>query len=293
MADMTTTERSELLEQVKRLKWTHSIDLGNGVVTPGQWGDHSPFLRKAIGDIGFRGKKVLDIGCWDGLWSFEAEKRGAAEVYATDLITHRNNQHPTFEFAQQILNSKVKYYPRLSVYDVETLGINDFDVVIFAGVYYHLKDPVRALCTLRRVMKEGAILIVEGAVIDLDRSEPEGTSHVVSRRDGLGQQLRRFLRLDVPAPTPSPRASTANDCFARFYYRNAFAFDNSNWWVPTIPCLRQWVECNFFEIERDYGKWDAGNDNLRYTLTARAVCRKDPLYCREEDDLRPFDLNSY
>jgi hypothetical protein len=63
--------------------------------------------------------------------------------------------------------------------------------------------------------------------------------------------------------------------------------------VPTIPCLRQWVECNFFEIERDYGKWNAGGENMRYVLSARAVCRQDPLYARPEDDLIAFDLNAY
>jgi tRNA (mo5U34)-methyltransferase len=293
MVGVTAQSREELLEQVKKLHWAHTIDLGNGVVTPGQWGNHNPVLWKAIEDIDFRGKKVLDIGCWDGLWSFEAEKRGAAEVYATDLITHRNNQHRTFEFAHHVLNSKAKYHPRLSVYDVESLGVTDFDVVIFAGVYYHLKDPVRALCTLRRVMKEGAILIVEGAVIDLDRSEPEATIPAVNPQGRLRHHLRKLLRLDTPPPAAPPQSSIPNDCFARFYYRNAFVFDNSNWWVPTIPCLRQWVECNFFEIDRDHGKWNAGGENMRCTLSARAVCRKDPLYSREEDDLRPFDLNMY
>ena len=36
--------------------------------------------------------------------------------------------------------------------------------------------------------------------------------------------------------------------FAKFYYREYFAEDSSNWWVPTVPCLRQWVECSFFEV---------------------------------------------
>jgi hypothetical protein len=62
---------------------------------------------------------------------------------------------PTFELAREALKSRVHYEPNLSVYDIESLGVRDFDVVIFAGVYYHLKDPLRALATLRRVMKEG------------------------------------------------------------------------------------------------------------------------------------------
>src|SRR5687768_7795990 len=102
--------REEILQEVNKLRWVHSIDLGNGIVTPGHWGQHPPILKKFIDSIDFRGKKVLDIGCWDGLWSFEAEKRGAAEVYATDLISQRNfHQLPTFELASRVLRSKVKY----------------------------------------------------------------------------------------------------------------------------------------------------------------------------------------
>jgi len=266
---ITATEPSldELRKEVNSLTWVHRIDLGNGIVTPGLWGDHSPSLWKAVKQIDYRGRKVLDIGCWDGLWSFEAEKRGAAEVYATDLVTHRTFHLPTFELAHRILKSNVKYFPRMPVYDVEELGITDFDIVLFAGVYYHLKDPLLALSRLRRVMKDGGIILVEGAIIDLEAERS---------RD----------------PFAASRPGPQNDCFARFYYRNQFCGDHSNWWVPTVPCLRQWVECNFFEIEREE-IYRPGNENVRCAVTARAVRRKDPLYIREEEDLRPFDLNQY
>ncbi len=45
------------------------------------------------------------------------------------------------------------------------LGINDFDVVLFLGVYYHLKDPLSALATLRQVVRDNGTLLVEGAVL--------------------------------------------------------------------------------------------------------------------------------
>ena len=79
----------DLLERVQALTWVHSIDLGNGIVTPGMWGPPSPTIMRALDTIDFHGKKVLDIGCWDGLWSFEAEKRGATTIVATDLNTQR------------------------------------------------------------------------------------------------------------------------------------------------------------------------------------------------------------
>jgi tRNA (mo5U34)-methyltransferase len=150
-------ELDVLLGRVHQLKWVHRIDLGHGLVTPGLWNTH-PIIARAFDEIDFRGAKVLDIGCWDGLWSFEAEKRGAALVHAVDLVSQRDfSGQPTFRLASQILGSRVKYSPNLSVYDVEKLGVRDFDVVIYAGVYYHLKDPLRSLAALRRVMRGGGV----------------------------------------------------------------------------------------------------------------------------------------
>lgn len=244
--------REELLARVPTLDWVHTIDLGGGVKTPGQWGLHHPSLLKAVNATDFRGKKTLDIGCWDGLYSFEAESRGASEVYATDLVNQREYiEQPTFLLAREILGSKARYFPDVSVHDVERLNVRDFDVVIFAGVYYHLKDPLDAFAALRRVMKEGSTLIVEGAVID------------------------------------------SEECYAKFAYRTPYLRDCSNWWIPTIGCLREWVECSFFEIDEEFGKWDAGSNNLRYTLTARAVRRADPYYIRPEANLKAFDRNTY
>jgi tRNA (mo5U34)-methyltransferase len=158
--------RDELQKQVAQLKWVHTIDLGNGIVTPGKWGMGNPRVRRALDEIPFQGMKVLDIGCWDGLNAFLAEQRGASEVFATDLVSQRDfPAQPTFQLAHAALKSSAKYYPNLSVYDVEQLGVRDFDVVLFLGVYYHLKDPLRALACLRRVMKDGGLLLVEGAVL--------------------------------------------------------------------------------------------------------------------------------
>jgi hypothetical protein len=66
-------------------RWFHSIDLGEGLLTKG---DKPNFILRGRADVVFRhgvaGKTVLDIGAWDGFYSFEAERRGAARVLATD-----------------------------------------------------------------------------------------------------------------------------------------------------------------------------------------------------------------
>ena len=200
--------------------------------TPGVWGAPNPLIVSAFDDIDFRGKKVLDIGCWDGLWSFEAEKRGASEIYATDDNSQRVlQQYPTFDLAHALRKSKAKYFPDVSVYDVGKLGV---------------KDPLLAFSRLRQVMKEGAIIIISGQVIPSD------------------------------------------EVFAKFYYKQAFAEDDSNWWVPSMPCLREWIECSFFEVLTEHET----HPTIR-SWTAKAVCKKDPRYYLPDRELKDFDLNAY
>ena len=165
----TDHTREQLLAEASRHDWVHSIDLGGGVRTQGAWGTSNPEIWTAIDSLDLEGKKVLDIGCWDGMFSFHAEERGAAEVYATDIVSQRDfTGQPTFHIARAARRSKAIYFPNLSVYDVENLGINNFDIVIFTGVYYHLKDPLRALTALRRVMRDGGEIIIEGAILEQD-----------------------------------------------------------------------------------------------------------------------------
>jgi tRNA (mo5U34)-methyltransferase len=229
-------EKRELIEQAKTRWWFHTIDLGDGHRTPGPEHAQVDHIHKAFRDVDFSGKKVLDIGCWDGLWSFEAEKRGAAEVYSIDLVSQRDEDVTNYQLAHSILNSRARYFPTVSVYDVHQLGVADFDVVIYMGVFYHIKDPLLALARLRQVTKVGGLIIVEGEVIRSD------------------------------------------DCFAKFYYHEDYAQSASNWWVPSIPCLRQWVECSSFRIEGEYAErdgdasyWRLRKNFGRHLITARAV----------------------
>ena len=64
------------------------MDLGHGVVTHGQ--DNSPRKLKRLKlPESLAGRSVLDVGAWDGFFSFEAERRGAKRVLATDSFVWR------------------------------------------------------------------------------------------------------------------------------------------------------------------------------------------------------------
>jgi len=67
--------------------WYHTIDLGHGVVTKGQSVMTELLTDTLLPD--FRGRSVLDIGAWDGFYSFLAERRGASRVVATAWIGTR------------------------------------------------------------------------------------------------------------------------------------------------------------------------------------------------------------
>lgn len=73
----------ELKEEVRKIKWWHKIDLGNGIVTRGI-DDSARRLQQIKMPEDLRGMTVIDIGAWDGFFSFEAERRGASRVLATD-----------------------------------------------------------------------------------------------------------------------------------------------------------------------------------------------------------------
>ena len=64
----------------------HVIRLTESIETPGVRA-HVPSQEKvhrAIRSLDLEGKRVLDVGCRDGLYSFECEKLGAGEVIGID-----------------------------------------------------------------------------------------------------------------------------------------------------------------------------------------------------------------
>jgi tRNA (mo5U34)-methyltransferase len=159
--------------EVGKIKWWHSIDLGNGIVTPGAYD-----TRTLVDRIGMpedlSGLSVLDIGAWDGYISFEAERRGARRVLATDSYVWRNNvmNNPSsgnagFQFARAALNSKVEDMD-IDVMDLSPERVGTFDLVLFLGVLYHLRHPLLALERVRSVSKK--LLIME-THIDLPHTQ--------------------------------------------------------------------------------------------------------------------------
>jgi tRNA (mo5U34)-methyltransferase len=153
---------AELRSRVEELEWFHSIDLGGGVVTPGR-DDSAAKLARLRLPADLSGRSVLDIGAWDGFFSFEAERRRAERVLAVDTLAWERGEksgRPCFELAHRALGSRVESR-RLDVHDVATAGIGRFDLVLCLGVLYHLREPLRALEAVAAVT--GELLVLETA----------------------------------------------------------------------------------------------------------------------------------
>mgnify|MGYP001141998223 CR=1 FL=1 len=161
-------DENELRAHVEALRWYHTIDLGQGVITKGV--DNTPPRLSRIGlPENLSGLSVLDVGAWDGFFSFEAERRGAARVVATDHHSWHDPGWGTgqgkagFELARTALGSRVEDVD-VDVMDLSGDDLGTFDVVLFLGVLYHLPNPLLALERVASVT--GDLLIVE-TVVDM------------------------------------------------------------------------------------------------------------------------------
>lgn len=200
MSSRDAIERSELDARVRDIVWHHRIDLGGGLVTPGG-ADRFTALEQTLPDM--RGASVLDIGAWDGYYSFLAESHGASRVVALDHyvwgvdMAARNlwwedcakrGEMPDpardetdfwrddlpgrrgFDLARSVLGSSVE--PVVADFmraDLAALG--RFDVVLYLGVLYHMLEPLTALQRLRAVTARVAVVETEGIVVPSHRDD--------------------------------------------------------------------------------------------------------------------------
>jgi tRNA (mo5U34)-methyltransferase len=162
---------AEVRKRVLAREWFHRIDLGNGIVTPGI--DDSP--RKLEGlrmPADLTGKTVLDIGAYDGFFSFAAERRGAARVLATDKVCWNLYGMATkdgFDLAKRALGSRVEEM-EIAVEDITPARVGVFDVVMMLGVLYHAQDPFSYIRIASSVCR--GMLILETHVDAQDYPRP-------------------------------------------------------------------------------------------------------------------------
>jgi tRNA (mo5U34)-methyltransferase len=191
----------DLKSRVAAIRWYHTIDLGGGVITRGVDDTPQRLVRVQLPES-LHGLSVLDIGAWDGFFSFECERRGAARVVAADHYSWHGGGWGTkagFELAREALGSSVEDID-IDVMELSPERVGTFDVVLFLGVLYHLRHPLLALERIAPLARQR--LIVE-TVIDM-------------------------VGFDRPAMA--------------FYPDRELNHDPTNWWAPNVPAMRGMLE---------------------------------------------------
>lgn len=156
--------------ELNDIKWWHKIELPDGTVTTGIV-DHCT-EELATNRFGIpenlEGKTVLDVGCWDGYFSFLAERRGAASVTGLDCFQScagSSTGRMGFDFARAILKSHVTLIEsHLESFAYAATESDVYDVVFYFGVLYHIENPFHSLSRLRKITGEYAL--IETAICD-------------------------------------------------------------------------------------------------------------------------------
>jgi SAM-dependent methyltransferase len=223
-----------MVDEVSSHPWYHTIELPDGIVTPGRY-DHRQLVPHYGLPDDLRGKRALDVGSGDGFWAFELERRGA-EVTSLDVETFADVDLPPalheifqerpvdlsfrrgIDIARRRLGSSVKLV-NINIYDLDPDRVGTFDFVHTGDILLHLRDPVLALQSLRAVTS-GEALIADTFDPSLDKL-------------GTGPGLTR--------------------------YRGGW--HDVTWWSPALSTLTQMVA-------------DAGFDDVEVVTTYRLTDRQ-------------------
>lgn len=227
----------ELREKIAAIPyWYHKTELRPGITTPG-W---APLDASKYGvPDRLDGETILDVGAWDGFWTFEALKRGAKHVTAIDDFSDtcggttnadRSKAWQTFDLCAEALGYEwICFGERGTGYNRFECNVEYADQeglcpvadrVFFFGVLYHLRNPLRAIQECFEIMREGGTIHVETAILDNLASPYTGLPH------------------------------DPNGCYAEFYPTNEFGKNSSNWWVPTLKCAGAMLQAaGFVDVE--------------------------------------------
>jgi tRNA (mo5U34)-methyltransferase len=130
------------------------------------------------------GRTVLDIGAWDGFYSFEAERLGALRVHATDHFCWSGKGWGTkagFDYVSKVIGSRIESTD-IDVFDLDPNRLGTYDTVLFLGVLYHLTDPFGGLKKASEMCNDH--LVVETHTDMNDIIEPVMRFHLGSSLNG-------------------------------------------------------------------------------------------------------------
>ena len=167
------------------------------------------------------GMTVLDIGCNAGFYSIEMKRRGASRVLGID---HDEQYLEQARFATEVLDLDISF-AQMSVYEVPQLG-ERFDLVLFMGVFYHLRHPLLALDLVRQYAAKDWFIFQSML---------------------RGSRTRPVVEHDYPF---WERAIFDSPGFPKMHFiENSYSQDPTNWWIPNRSCAESVLRSAGFQIE--------------------------------------------
>jgi SAM-dependent methyltransferase len=176
-------EQSRFVDRLEDCFFYHAMELPGFGLVPAHWDLRGRF-DEYVGGVDMAGKSVLDIGTATGFLSFEAEKKGAANVLSFDMSDARQQTFLPFRnklyyrdparwaevygaeieqwknaywLCHRLLGSKAEVYYG-NIYELPA-ELGRFDVAIVGSVLEHLSDQITALASIARLTKETIVVV--------------------------------------------------------------------------------------------------------------------------------------
>jgi tRNA (mo5U34)-methyltransferase len=212
-------------EKIARLgPWFHNLRIKGIETAPDHFlGDYPQFKWEGFSRVlpeDLQGASVLDVGCNAGFYALEMKRRNAGRVLGIDSDPHFLNQ-ARFAAEQSGLDIELR---QMSVYEVGKLG-ERFDLVIFMGVFYHLRHPLLALDLLHEHVVDDLMLFQS-----MQRGEP-GALELPENQD-----FSEWSVFDLPQ---YPKL---------FFVEQRYASDPTNWFIPNQAAVEAMLRSSGFEI---------------------------------------------
>jgi SAM-dependent methyltransferase len=245
-----------LVTSLRECSFFHTMDVPGYGTVQGQW-DLREAVPEYVGNVDFRGKRVLDIGAASGFLTFYAERQGA-DVVAFDLSEHQTWDMVPFpgehDANAQSLKSAIKRVNNSfwfchraygsnaqvvygTVYDIpNNLGV--VDISIFGCVLLHLRDPFLALQKALRLTGEKVVITESmGTQVQKQKWVPKYLEKVPEKPSVLKEFLpeSEIVRADWPVMQFSPD-------FSKRRPDDAFT-----WWLLTPEIVKQFIGVLGFE----------------------------------------------
>lgn len=208
--------------------WFHNFHLPGGLQTaPLHFlGDFPAQQWKYIANklpADLSGWSVLDIGCNAGFYSFELARRGA-QVLGIDSDVHYLNQARWI--AENFYDDNSPTFLRMQIHELSRVK-KKFDLVLFMGVFYHLRYPSLALDTVSSLTNK--TLVFQTLSMNEEKVFTPENDYPIYRRDVFNE--------------PGwPKMA---------FIENSFSNDWTNWWVPNHAAIEAMLRSTGFEkIER-------------------------------------------